>query len=141
MLRRKSSVGMNPRMAGILGTFQILWVIYGLSVGSRNVVIWSSIAIVINYLTVGAYFYFARVEERRLRLDDNPPGGEAGEIGHEELAAERTLTDIHRMIRLSGLVLPACAGIGKPGPSSLARSVFRPTLCRHPQQEIPLDIC
>jgi MtN3 and saliva related transmembrane protein len=64
MLRRKSSVGMNPRMAAILGTFQILWVIYGLSVGSRNVVIWSSIAIVINYITVGAYFYFARVEER-----------------------------------------------------------------------------
>lgn len=65
MFKRKSSVGMNPRMAAILGTFQILWVIYGLSVGSRNVVIWSAIAIAINYLTVGAYFYFAQTEKRR----------------------------------------------------------------------------
>ena len=68
MLRRRSGVGMNPRMAAILGTFQILWVIYGLSVGSRNIVMWNIIAIVINYLTVGAYFYFARAEKRKRAL-------------------------------------------------------------------------
>jgi hypothetical protein len=32
---------------------------------------------------------------------------------------ERHLPDIHRMIRLYGLILPPCAAIGKPGPSSL----------------------
>ena len=52
-----------------------------------------------------------------MRLDDNPPGGEAGEIGHEELAAERALTDIH----LDDPPLSACiaavrGAIGKPGP-------------------------
>jgi MtN3 and saliva related transmembrane protein len=30
MLRRRSSAGMNPRMAAIMGVFQILWVYYGL---------------------------------------------------------------------------------------------------------------
>src|SRR5215472_9295019 len=35
-------------------------------------------------------------------------------LGHVAL-----LTDIHRMIRLSGPILPPCAAIGKPGPSSL----------------------
>jgi len=29
MLRRRSSAGMNPRMASIMGAFQILWVYYG----------------------------------------------------------------------------------------------------------------
>jgi uncharacterized protein with PQ loop repeat len=60
MIRRKSSVGMNPRMAAILATFQILWVIYGANTGSRNIVLWSVIAIITNYLTVGAYFFFRR---------------------------------------------------------------------------------
>jgi uncharacterized protein with PQ loop repeat len=62
MIRRKSSIGMNPRMAAILGTFQILWVIYGANTGSRNIVMWSVIAIITNYLTVGAYFFFRRRE-------------------------------------------------------------------------------
>jgi len=60
MLKRRSSDGMNPRMAAILGTFQILWLIYGLLIGSRNIIMWNLIAIVINYLTVGAYAYFRR---------------------------------------------------------------------------------
>ena len=64
MVKRRSSVGMNPRMAAILGTFQILWVIYGVSIGSRNIIIWSVIAIVTNYLTVGAYTCFRRREAR-----------------------------------------------------------------------------
>ena len=62
MLKRRSSVGMNPRMAAITGTFQILWVTYGTLIGSRNIVMWNVIAIVTNFLTVGAYLYFRRRE-------------------------------------------------------------------------------
>src|SRR6516225_9121920 len=40
MLRRRSSEGMNPRMGAIMGTFQILWVYYGLLIASRPVIIW-----------------------------------------------------------------------------------------------------
>lgn len=64
MLKRGSSVGINPRMAAIMGTFQILWVIYGVLIGSMNIVMWNVIAIVTNYLTVGAYIYFRRREAR-----------------------------------------------------------------------------
>ena len=64
MLRRRSSAGMNPRMAAILGTFQILWVAYGALIGSRNIIMWNVIAIVTNYLAVGAYMYFRRQQGR-----------------------------------------------------------------------------
>ena len=64
MLKRRSSVGMNPRMAAIMGTFQILWVIYGVLIGSRNIIMWNVIAVVTNYLTVGAYMCFRRQEAR-----------------------------------------------------------------------------
>jgi MtN3 and saliva related transmembrane protein len=58
MLRRRSSVGMNPRMAAIMGAFQILWVYYGLLILSRPVIAWNIVAVLINFLSVGAYFYF-----------------------------------------------------------------------------------
>ena len=64
MLKRRSRIGMNPRMAAIMGTFQILWVIYGVLIGSRNIIIWNVIAVVTNYLTVGAYMYVRRQEAR-----------------------------------------------------------------------------
>src|SRR5579871_2250964 len=64
MLRRCSSDGMNPKMAAITGSFQILWVIYGLLISSRNLVLWNVIAIATNFLTVGAYLYFRRREAR-----------------------------------------------------------------------------
>jgi MtN3 and saliva related transmembrane protein len=64
MLKRRSSAGMNPRMAAITGSFQILWVIYGATIGSMNIVMWNVIAIATNYLTVGAYMYFRRQEAR-----------------------------------------------------------------------------
>ncbi|HLZ05363.1 MAG TPA: SemiSWEET family transporter [Bradyrhizobium sp.] len=64
MLKRRSSVGMNPGMAAITGNFQILWVIYGALIGSMNVVMWNVIAVVTNCLTVGAYMYFRRQEAR-----------------------------------------------------------------------------
>ena len=58
MLRRRSAEGMNPRMAGIMGVFQILWVYYGLLIVSRPVVVWNVVAVVINFLSVAAYFRF-----------------------------------------------------------------------------------
>jgi MtN3 and saliva related transmembrane protein len=58
MFRRRSSAGMNPRMAAILGIFQILWVYYGLLIASRPVVAWNTIAVLINFLSVAAYHHF-----------------------------------------------------------------------------------
>jgi MtN3 and saliva related transmembrane protein len=63
MLKRRSSAGMNPRMAAIMGVFQILWVYYGLLILSRPVIIWNVIAVLINFLSVGAYFHFVRKEK------------------------------------------------------------------------------
>jgi MtN3 and saliva related transmembrane protein len=63
MLRRRSSEGMNPRMGAIMGAFQILWIYYGLLIASRPVIIWNVIAVLINFLTVGAYAYFLRREK------------------------------------------------------------------------------
>jgi MtN3 and saliva related transmembrane protein len=62
MLKRQSSAGMNPRMAAIMGVFQILWVYYGLLIVSRPVVIWNVIAVFVNSLSVVAYFYFVHKE-------------------------------------------------------------------------------
>jgi uncharacterized protein with PQ loop repeat len=63
MLKRQSSVGMNPRMAAIMGVFQILWVYYGLLIVSRPVVLWNVVAVLVNSLSVGAYLYFASKEK------------------------------------------------------------------------------
>ena len=62
MLRRRSHVGMNPRMAAIMGLFQVLWIWYGLLIVSRPVVLWNIVAVFINSLVVGAYIYFSRRE-------------------------------------------------------------------------------
>jgi MtN3 and saliva related transmembrane protein len=66
MLKRRSSAGMNPRMAAIMGTFQILWVYYGLLIISRPVILWNVVAVLINFLSVAAYFHYRRKEEQRL---------------------------------------------------------------------------
>jgi len=63
MLKRRSSKGMNPRMAAIMGVFQIVWVYYGLLIASRPVILWNIIAVATNFFSVGAYFYFARREK------------------------------------------------------------------------------
>jgi len=63
MLKRRSSAGMNPRMTAIMGTFQVLWVYYGLLILSRPVIAWNVVAVVINFLSVGAYFHFVRKEK------------------------------------------------------------------------------
>jgi len=65
MLRRRSSAGMNPRMAGIMCLFQFAWLYYGLLIASRPVIVWNAVGIVTNALSVGAYFHFARRERAR----------------------------------------------------------------------------
>jgi uncharacterized protein with PQ loop repeat len=67
MLRRRSTAGMNPRMAAIMGVFQVGWVYYGLLIVSRPVIVWNLIAIVINGLSVGAFLHYARKERRQER--------------------------------------------------------------------------
>ncbi len=65
MLRRRSSKGMNPTMAGIMGVFQIVWIYYGLLIVSRPVIAWNTVAVAINLLSVGAYLRFARREAKQ----------------------------------------------------------------------------
>lgn len=62
MLRRRSSAGMNPRMAAIMAVFQIGWIYYGLLILSRPVIAWNAIAVVINVVSVAAFAHFARKE-------------------------------------------------------------------------------
>jgi len=78
MLRRRSSAGMNPRMAAIMGVFQILWVYYGLLILSRPVVIWNIIAVLVNFISVGAYFYFVRKEKTSHGQERQEKSGRAG---------------------------------------------------------------
>jgi len=63
MLRRRSSAGMNPRMVGITGVSQVLWIYYGLLIASRPVVAWNMVAVFINFFSVGAYVHFLRREK------------------------------------------------------------------------------
>lgn len=63
MLKRRSTAGMNPRMAAIMAVFQVLWIYYGLLILSRPVVVWNALAVLINSLSVGAYVYFGRREK------------------------------------------------------------------------------
>ena len=65
MVRRRSSAGMHPKMAAIMGAFQILWIWYGLLIGSRPVVLWNLIAVVTNSFVVGAYRHYSRRERDR----------------------------------------------------------------------------
>ena len=67
MLKRRSSAGINPRMAGIMGVFQMVWVYYGLLILSRPVIAWNTVAVVINFLNVGAYLYFVRRARQQAR--------------------------------------------------------------------------
>ncbi len=60
MLKRRSSAGMNPRMAAITGLFQVAWVYYGLLILSRPVIAWNAIGVALNVVNVAAYFYFNR---------------------------------------------------------------------------------
>jgi len=63
MLKRRSSKGMNPTMAAILCVFQVVWVYYGLLIGSQPLVMWNVVAALVNATCVLAYFRFARREK------------------------------------------------------------------------------
>jgi MtN3 and saliva related transmembrane protein len=54
-------------MAGIMCVFQVAWVYYGLLIASRPVIAWNTVAVVVNALSVGAYFHFMRRERRAAR--------------------------------------------------------------------------
>jgi uncharacterized protein with PQ loop repeat len=62
MIRRRSTAGMNPTMAGIMGLFQIVWIYYGLLIVSRPVILWNTIAVLVNFSIVGIYLHLARGE-------------------------------------------------------------------------------
>ena len=66
--------GINPRMAEIIGAFQILWVYYGLLIASRPVIAWNVIAVLINFLCVGAYAYFVRARKSSQMMGYIIPG-------------------------------------------------------------------
>ena len=72
MLRRRSTAAMNPRMVAIMGTFQLLWVYYGLLILSRPVIVWNVIAVLTNSLSVAAYFYFLRKERNEVQKRPQP---------------------------------------------------------------------
>lgn len=72
MFRRRSSKGINPTMAGIIGVFQIVWIYYGLLIVSRPVIAWNLLGVIINFLTVGAYLRFARRENSEPPTDAFP---------------------------------------------------------------------
>jgi MtN3 and saliva related transmembrane protein len=65
MFKRRSSEGINPTMAGIMGVFQIVWVYYGLLIASRPVIVWNALGIVINLMIVRAYFKFGSSERKQ----------------------------------------------------------------------------
>ena len=65
MFKRRSSQGINPTMAAIMGVFQIVWVYYGLLIASRPVIAWNVVAVVINFMVVRAYFKFAHIEKEQ----------------------------------------------------------------------------
>jgi MtN3 and saliva related transmembrane protein len=65
MFRRRSSKGINPTMASIIGTFQIVWIYYGLLIESRPVIAWNLLGVIINFLTVAAYLRFSRRDTQR----------------------------------------------------------------------------
>jgi uncharacterized protein with PQ loop repeat len=64
MLKRRSSAGMNPRMAAIMGVFQLAWIYYGLLIASRPVIGWNLVAVVINFISVAAFRHFSRKEKQ-----------------------------------------------------------------------------
>ena len=53
---------MNTGMAAIMEASQILWVCSGLLIASRPVIAWNIVAVLVKFLSVGAYLHFVRKE-------------------------------------------------------------------------------
>jgi MtN3 and saliva related transmembrane protein len=68
MLKSRSSKGMSPSMPAILSAFQVIWIYYGVLIGSRPIVVWNVVAVLINSLSVVAYLRFARRERANFVL-------------------------------------------------------------------------
>ena len=85
MLKRRSSAGMNPRMAAIMVSFRCSG--YGLLIASRPVSIWNVIAALTNFFSVGAYRYFVRKEKSQARVDGS--FGMAEGVSNSALRRER----------------------------------------------------
>lgn len=58
--------GHEPKDGGDIGTFQILWIYYGVLIVSRPVVAWNVIGVLINFFSVGAYSYCLRKEKAQV---------------------------------------------------------------------------
>lgn len=56
MLKRRSSAGMNPRMADIFASFKSPGSTTALLIASRPVIVWNVIGVVINFVNVGAIY-------------------------------------------------------------------------------------
>jgi len=54
---------MNPTMAAIMRAFEIIWVYYGWLIASRPVILWNLVAVLISFLSVGAYRHFVSKEK------------------------------------------------------------------------------
>jgi uncharacterized protein with PQ loop repeat len=65
MIRRQSSQGLSPVMPVIMAVFQVVWLYYGVLIGSRPVVLWNVVAVCINTVSVVTYVHFARREKSR----------------------------------------------------------------------------
>jgi MtN3 and saliva related transmembrane protein len=78
MLRTRSSKGMSPTMPAILSAFQVVWIYYGVLIGSRPVVMWNVVAVLINSLSVVAYLQFARRE--RTDVSELTRAGESSDV-------------------------------------------------------------
>ncbi len=59
-------------MPAILSVFQVIWIYYGVLIGSRPIVMWNVIAVLINVLGVATYARFAR-RERGGPTEVEPP--------------------------------------------------------------------
>ncbi|MBD0261173.1 MAG: hypothetical protein ICV78_00205 [Tolypothrix sp. Co-bin9] len=63
MLKRRSTKGINPRMAAITGIFQVIWVVYGYLIAAPAVITWNVIGVIANTITVIAYIHFNNLEK------------------------------------------------------------------------------
>jgi MtN3 and saliva related transmembrane protein len=67
MVRRQSSVGMNPSMPAIMAVFQVVWIYYGVLINARPIIVWNVVAVVINALSVAVYAIYSRRERKLVR--------------------------------------------------------------------------
>lgn len=73
---------MNPRMAAIMGVFQIFWIYYGLVIASRAVIEWNRIAVLTNAFSALASISFGKKASKVRRSEGRSlPYGTAARAG------------------------------------------------------------